>query len=80
MKMSDQIFNPNPAHAKDAAINSMEAYWELQNKAITDYEGFWKDFADEKIDWIEPYDTVLDESDAPFYKWFTEGKEGNEGG
>jgi acetyl-CoA synthetase len=52
----------------------MEAYWELQNRAISDYEGFWKGFADEKIDWIKPYDTVLDESDAPFYKWFSNGK------
>jgi len=72
--MSEQIFNPNPEFAKDAAVNSMEAYWKLQNRAISDYEGFWKDFADEKIDWIEPYDTVLDESDAPFYKWFSNGK------
>ncbi len=72
--MSEQIFNPNPEFAKDAKINSMEQYWSLQNRAIEDYEGFWRDFADEKIDWIEPYDTVLDESDAPFYKWFSNGK------
>jgi acetyl-CoA synthetase len=72
--MSKDIFNPNPAFAKDAAINSMEAYWELQNKATSDYEGFWKKFADEKIDWISPYDKVLDESKAPFYEWFTNGK------
>ena len=72
--MSKQIFNPNPEFAKDAAIPSMEAYWKLQNRAIEDYEGFWKDFADEKIDWLSPYDKVLDESNAPFYKWFTEGK------
>ncbi|HHD75351.1 MAG TPA: acetate--CoA ligase [Campylobacterales bacterium] len=72
--MSEQIFNPNPDFAKDAAINSMEAYWELQNRAIEDYEGYWKGFADEKIDWLAPYDTVLDESNAPFYKWFSNGK------
>jgi len=72
--MSEQIFNPNPEFAKDAKINSMEAYWELQNRAIEDYDGFWKGFADEKIDWIEPYTSVLDESDAPFYKWFSNGK------
>ncbi len=72
--MSEKIFNPNPEFAKDAKINSMEQYWELQNRAIEDYEGFWKDFADEKIDWIEPYDNVLDESNAPFYKWFSNGK------
>jgi len=72
--MTEQIFNPNPEYAKDASIPSMDAYWELQNKAIEDYEGFWKDFADEKIEWLAPYDKILDESNAPFYKWFTNGK------
>lgn len=72
--MSEQIFNPNPEFAKDAHIKSMDEYWKLQNQAIEDYEGYWKGFADEKIDWIEPYDTVLDESNAPFYKWFSKGK------
>lgn len=72
--MSTQIFNPNPEFAKDAVIPSMDAYWKLQNKAISDYDGFWKGFADEKIEWLAPYDTVLDESDAPFYKWFSNGK------
>ena len=72
--MSKQIFNPNPDYAKDAAINSMDTYWKLQNRAIEDYEGFWKEYADEKIEWIAPYDKVLDESNAPFYKWFTNGK------
>ena len=72
--MSKEIYNPNPKFAKDARIPSMDAYWELQNKAIADYEGFWKGYADEKIEWLAPYDEVLDESDAPFYKWFTHGK------
>ena len=72
--MLEEIYYPNPEFAKDARISSMEAYWELQNRAIEDYEGFWRDFADEKIDWLEPYDKVLDESNAPFYKWFTNGK------
>lgn len=35
---------------------------------------FWKNLADKYIDWIEPYKTVLDESRAPFYKWFKEGQ------
>ncbi len=74
MSHKKQIFNPNPEFAKNAAIPSMDAYWELQNRAIEDYEGFWKGFADEKIDWLTPYDKVLDESNAPFYKWFTNGK------
>jgi acetyl-CoA synthetase len=71
--MSKQIFNPNPEFAANAAVN-MDACRNLQNKAAEDYEGFWKEFADEKIDWLAPYDKVLDESEAPFYKWFTNGK------
>ncbi|CAA6826271.1 MAG: Unknown protein, partial [uncultured Sulfurovum sp.] len=42
--MSKEIYTPNPNFAKGAAIDSMDAYWNLQNKAIEDYEGFWKDF------------------------------------
>ncbi len=72
--MSKQIFNPNPEHAAHAAIKSMDEYWELQNKAKSDYEGFWGDYAKEKIDWFKPFDTVLNESEAPFYKWFEGGQ------
>jgi len=46
--MTKEIFNPNPDLAANAAIGSMDAYWALQNKAIADYEGFWKGFADER--------------------------------
>jgi len=69
-----EIFYPNPEFSAQARIKSMDEYWELQNSAIEDYEGFWKRYADEKIAWLAPYDKVLDESDAPFYKWFTNGK------
>ncbi len=72
--MSSEIYYPNPDFAKDARINSMEQYFELQNKAKEDYEGFWRGYADEKIEWLKPYSKVLDESNAPFYKWFVDGK------
>ena len=35
---------------------------------------FWKEFDDEKIDWLAPYEKVLDVINAPFYVWFTNGK------
>jgi len=72
--MNREVFQPNAEFAKNAAIGSMDEYHALMNKANEDYEGFWGDFANEKIDWIEPYTKVLDESDAPFYKWFIDGK------
>jgi acetyl-CoA synthetase len=43
-------------------------------QAEEDYTGYWEKMAREKIDWIEPFHTVLDESEAPFYKWFLGGK------
>ena len=72
--MLKEIFDPNPEFAASAAIKSMDEYWALQNKAKEDYEGFWKSYADEKIDWLSAYKEVLDDSNPPFYKWFTEGK------
>lgn len=67
------IFQPNPEHAKDARIKNMDEYQTLVNKANEDYEGFWDEYAKEKIDWFTPYTKVLDESNAPFYKWFVGG-------
>ncbi len=72
--MSKPIFNPNKEFAKTARIKNMCEYQTLQEEAIEDYEGFWGRFATEKIDWIEPFTNVLDESKAPFVKWFDGGK------
>ena len=38
-----------------------------------DPEAWWASWAD-KLDWIEPYEQVLDWSDPPFAKWFAGGK------
>ena len=71
--MSENIYQPNPEIEQNAAIKGMGEYWELQSRAKADYEGFWDKYAKEKIDWFEPYEKVLDESQKPFYKWFTGG-------
>jgi acetyl-CoA synthetase len=72
--MPTKIYQPNPEFQKDAAIKSMDEYWELQNRAIEDYEGYWADYAKEKIDWFKQFDRVLNEDNAPFYKWFEGGE------
>ncbi len=69
-----QVFKPNKEFAKTARIKNMCEYQDLQDKAIENYEGFWGDYAKEKLDWIEPFTNVLDESKAPFVKWFDGGK------
>jgi len=69
-----QIFQPNREFAKEARVKNMCEYNDLMHEAIEDYEGFWAKYANEKIDWIEPFTKTLDESNAPFYRWFDGGK------
>ncbi len=68
------VFEPNREFSREARIKNMCEYRELCHQVDDDYEGYWDKLAKEKIDWFEPYDKVLDESNAPFYKWFTGGK------
>jgi acetyl-CoA synthetase len=69
-----RVFNPPAEFAAKAAISGMEAYEKLCAEAATDYEGFWARLARENIDWHKPFTSTLDESNAPFYKWFGDGQ------
>ncbi|MEL0131532.1 MAG: acetate--CoA ligase, partial [Betaproteobacteria bacterium] len=39
-----------------------------------DYEGFWAKQAKDHLLWKKPFSKVLDESNAPFYRWFHDGE------
>ncbi len=39
-----------------------------------DFEGFWGRLAKEHVLWHKPFTKVLDESNAPFFKWFHDGE------
>ena len=69
-----QIFEPSRALSKEARIKNMCEYKELCIQADEDFEGYWDKLAKEKIEWFKPYDRVLNEENAPFYKWFEGGK------
>jgi len=47
----------------------MGRYQELFQRSIQDPAGFWGDAA-QAITWIKKWDKVLDDSNAPFYRWF----------
>ncbi len=72
--MQREVFKPNPEFSKNARIKNMCEYNELQDFAMRDYEGFWGSYAKEKLEWMVPFTNVLDESNAPFVKWFEGGK------
>lgn len=69
-----RVFPPPESFAQRAAIPSMAAYRALCDEAERDYEGFWARHARELLHWSKPFTKVLDESDAPFYKWFEDGE------
>jgi propionyl-CoA synthetase len=51
----------------------MASYDETYRRSLDDREGFWAEAA-AAVDWSEPWERVLDESRAPFYRWFTRGR------
>ncbi len=71
--VENRVFPPPAALAKSARIGSMAAYEALCKEAETDLNGFWARLARENLSWKKPFTTVLDESKAPFYKWFEDG-------
>jgi acetyl-CoA synthetase len=52
----------------------MAAYKALCDEAERDFEGFWGRMAREHVLWHKPFTKVLDESNAPFFKWFHDGE------
>ncbi len=73
LMQENRVFNPPADFVKGAAIPGMDAYNKLCAEAGKDYEGFWGRLAKENIFWRKPFTKVLDESKAPFYKWFEDG-------
>ncbi|MBC7573827.1 MAG: acetyl-coenzyme A synthetase, partial [Herminiimonas sp.] len=73
IKQETRIFNPPAGFAANAAISGMDAYNALCAEAARDYDGFWSRLARETLVWHKPFTKALDESKAPFYKWFEDG-------
>src|SRR4051812_33464134 len=46
----------------------------LNASAAADYPAFWAKLARETVAWHKPFTRTLDESNAPFYKWFEDGE------
>jgi acetyl-CoA synthetase len=69
-----RIFPPSAEFVKQANVSGMDAYKALCAEAERDYTGFWARLAREELTWTKPFTQVLDESNAPFYKWFHDGE------
>jgi acetyl-CoA synthetase len=74
MEREVPYFEVPSAFSKRATIAGMEAYNKLCAEAEEDYEGFWARLARENLLWSRPFTEVLDESNAPLYRWFGDGR------
>src|SRR6202521_904093 len=69
-----RVFPPSPEFVKKANIPGMDAYRKLCAEAEKDFEGFWARLARETLQWSKPFTKTLDESKAPFFRWFYDGE------
>jgi len=71
--IEERQFPPSSEFADNAVINQAK-FDALYKAAEDDYEGFWADQARDMLDWHTPFTEVLDDSKAPHFKWFADGK------
>jgi acetyl-CoA synthetase len=67
--LDKETFEP-PATFRETALIADDSVYD---EAARDPQAWWAKQA-EALDWFETWDRVLDDSDAPFFKWFVGGK------
>ena len=72
--VENRVFHPAEAAVKAARISGMESYNALCAAAEKDFTGFWAQLARDHVVWNKPFSKTLDESNAPFFKWFEDGE------
>ena len=71
--LEERTFPPPPEFAARARIKPADAE-RLRRRAREDHVGFWADLAASELTWQKPFTKALDDSDAPNYRWFTDGR------
>jgi acetyl-CoA synthetase len=69
-----RVFPPPAELQKTANVPGLAAYKAMCDEAERDLEGFWAKHARNELIWDKPFTKVLDESNAPFFKWFHDGE------
>jgi acetyl-CoA synthetase len=69
-----RVFPPSAAFVRQANISGMDAYRKLVAEAEKDFKGYWARLAREHLLWHKPFTQTLDETKAPFFRWFHDGE------
>ena len=65
-----EVYVPDPGVVEHSYIKDPDAFYA---ESVKDIPAFWESQA-EGLDWYKKWDRVLDDSRAPFYRWFVGGK------
>jgi acetyl-CoA synthetase len=68
-----RVFEPSAEWKRRANVKQAD-FAAMNEQAARDFEGFWADLARAELLWHKAFTRVLDESSAPFYKWFHDGE------
>lgn len=69
-KLSGDVYYPDQSVLDYANVTNWD---DMNRRATEDLQGFWSSIAKE-LHWFKPWEKVLDDSNKPFFKWFTGGK------
>jgi acetyl-CoA synthetase len=69
----ERVFTPPAPFAARARVTPAELQ-ALHAQAEKDPNGFWADLARRELHWETPFTVTLDDSQAPNYRWFTDGR------
>ncbi|MCV2369468.1 acetate--CoA ligase [Roseateles oligotrophus] len=70
----NELYLPSAAWQAQANVKGMAGYNALVAEAEADYQGYWARLAREFVTWQTPFTKVLNDSEAPFFKWFEDGR------
>jgi acetyl-CoA synthetase len=71
--LETRTFPPPPAFAARARIKPADLE-SLRKRAREDHVGFWADLASQELTWHTPFTVTLDDTQAPNYRWFSDGR------
>ncbi|MBL4850675.1 MAG: acetate--CoA ligase [Gammaproteobacteria bacterium] len=70
----NRSFSPPEKFVENASISNPRNLEVLYQTANDDHEAFWAKLACNEIDWQTRFSKILDDSDAPYYRWFDGGR------
>jgi acetyl-CoA synthetase len=72
--VENRVFPPPESFVRQATVAGMAQYRALCEEAERDHSGFWARLAREQVLWHTPFTKSLNDSEAPFFKWFEDGE------